>query len=86
MKNNFHRHISKLPAGKLLCPSESSVPQGGVHSAQNKSKYLCLCHAHPSCGAMLQGSCSELEGDVLAPLYLKWLRAPCENSLQLNLC
>ena len=67
---------------KLLCPSESRA-RLRVMSTVPKTK------ANTHDWEMLVPArvpCCEWERVVLALLHLKWLSAPCENSLQLNLC
>lgn len=60
------------------CPKQEQVPVTGKCSSQL---------GHRAAGFLWWGlACGKGEGEVLALLYLKWLSAPCENSLWLNLC
>lgn len=87
IENTLHRCPSKWllkNTWNSVSLRKQRVPQGDVHFSKTGR---CLSQLGCSAAGFLQWSlaCGECEGDVLILLYLKWLSAPCENSLQLNL-
>lgn len=85
--NTLHKHLSKWllkNTWNSVPLRKQRVPQVDVHISKTGR---CLSQLGCSAAGFLQWSlaCGECEGDVLILLYLKWLSAPCENFLQLNL-